>query len=128
MRTLYAPTEDFIKRERGALSADDTAGSSVAISVQSSNGVAANDYVVIGYEGSELAELCQVSETTNTTITVSTLKFNHKKGEPFVVYRFNKRKFYGATSATACCDSSEPDMSYERHARLTKPVIAWRDI
>ena len=99
MRTLLAPTEEYIKRERGTLSADAAAGSAVAIPVLSSQGVSAGDFVVIGYEGNELAELCSVSGVTDTTITVDTLKFNHTAEEPFVVYRFNKRKFYGATSA-----------------------------
>lgn len=100
MRYLLAPTEDFIKRYRGLLSADATAGSSVSLSVINSAGVATNDYIVVGHEGSELAELCLVTATTSTTITVATLKFNHKADEPFTVYLYNKRKFYGATTAT----------------------------
>lgn len=100
MKTLLAPTEDYIKRERGRISADVSAGSTVTVSVDSAEGVEADDFIVFGFEGNELAELCQVESVTNTTIQVTTLKFNHKKDEPFIVYRFNKRKFYGATSAT----------------------------
>jgi len=99
MKKLLAVTEDFIKGERGRLSADAAAGSGVVISVESSQGVSTGDYVAIGFEGNEMCELCTVTGTTNTSITVTTLKFNHNSGEPFVIYRFNKRKFYGATSA-----------------------------
>lgn len=100
MKTLLAPTEDFIKRERGRLSADVAAGSSVNLSVDSSDGVQANDFIVIGYEGNELCELARVESVTNNTVMTATLKFAHKADEPFVIYRFDKRKFYGATSAT----------------------------
>ena len=99
MKRLLAVNEDFIKGERGRLSADASAGSTVTIQVESSQGVAEDDNVAIGFEGNELCELCQVTGTADTTITVAALKFNHVAGEPFVVYRFNQRKFYGATSA-----------------------------
>jgi phage gp36-like protein len=118
MRVLLAPNEDFIKRERGTLNADAAAGSGVLLSVESSEGVATNDYIVVGYEGSELAELCQVTGVTDISITVQTLKFNHQISEPFVVYRFNKRKFYGATSAAGAytelsADGSPKDISVD---------------
>lgn len=97
MRTLIAPTEDFIKLERTAISADVSAGSSVTITVDNTDGISANDYVAIGIEGSELCELQQVSSVpSNTSIIVSTLKFNHKKNEPVTKYRYNQRKFYGS--------------------------------
>src|SRR5690606_34610268 len=41
-----------------------------------------------------------VTTVTNDTITVATLKFNHQSGEPFVVFGYNQRKFYGAENAT----------------------------
>ena len=102
MRTLLAPTEDFIKLERSTLNADATAGSSVSLTLKSNDGFSDNDYVVIGHEGSELAELQQINAAVSgvTAIQVATLKFNHKAGEPITFYRYNQRKFYGATSAT----------------------------
>lgn len=101
MRLLIAPTEDFIKQERGTINADVSAGSSVSVTLLSSSGFNANDYIAIGYEGSELAELQQIASITDdTTIVVTTVKFNHKKGEPIVVYRYNKRKFYGSETET----------------------------
>src|SRR5262249_15826714 len=63
--------------------------------------IAANDYIVIGQEGSEKAELQLVSSVSgNTTVTVGTLKFDHKKNEPIRKYRFNQRKFYGSETET----------------------------
>ena len=100
MRFLIAPTEDFIKQEKGKIAADVSAGSTVSITLESSEGFAVNDYVAIGYEGSELAELAQVSAVADDThITVTTLKFNHKANEPVRMYRFNQRKFYGSATS-----------------------------
>lgn len=102
MRILLAPTEDFIKVERGVLGADVAAGSTVSANVGNNNGLSNNDYVVIGYEGNELAEMCQInaSVTAGATVQLATVKFAHKKGEPWVKYRFNQRKFYGALTET----------------------------
>ena len=102
MKTLFAPTEDFIKVERTVLAADVSAGSNVSITLESNQGLAQNDYIVIGYEGNELAELEQINAAVsgNVAVQVATLKFNHKKGEPVVKFRYNKRKFYGATTET----------------------------
>jgi phage gp36-like protein len=101
MKRLEAVTEDFIKAERTRLAADASAGSNVTLTLESNDGFAHLAYVVIGNEGSELAELEQVNQavTGATQVRVGTLKFNHQKGEPVTVYRYNKRKFYGATSA-----------------------------
>jgi phage gp36-like protein len=101
MKVLLAPTENDIKLEHTELNADASAGSSVALTILSNDNIGVNDYVVIGQEGSETAELQQVSTVIgNTGITVGVLKFTHKANEPVTKYRFNKRKFYGATSKT----------------------------
>jgi len=100
MKVLLAPTEDFIKRERSALSAAATAGSSVVLSIVNSAGFAVNDYVVIGLEGSEVAELCKITAVAATTITVATLALAHQIDDPVVKYRYNERKFYGSLTAT----------------------------
>lgn len=101
-KLLYAPTEDFIKEERGTLNADASAGSDVSLTLISNDGLSDNDYVVIGYEGNELCEMCQINATVTagTAIQVGTLKFNHKKGEPITLYKYNQRKFYGAETET----------------------------
>lgn len=102
MRTLLAVTEPFIKSETTRLAADAAAGSNVTLTVENSDGFAEDAYVVIGNEGSELAELAQINQAVSgsTVIRVAALKFNHQKGEPITLYRFNQRKFYGATTAT----------------------------
>lgn len=102
MKQLYAPTEEFIKIERGVLAADVTAGSNVTIVLESNNGIVEDDYIVIGSEGNELAELQQVNQAIsgNVNVRVATLKFSHKKGEPVTKYRFNQRKFYGSATQT----------------------------
>lgn len=102
MRTLLAPTEDFIKLEHTVLDADVSAGSNVALTVLNNDKLAQNEFIVIGHEGSESAELCQInaSVTPGTAIQVATLLRSHKKGEPITKYRYNKRKFYGSTTET----------------------------
>lgn len=99
-RQLYAPTEDFIKTERGTLQADVVAGANVTLNLGNNDGLANNTFIVIGTEGNELAELEQINAAVsgNTSVQVATLKFNHKKGEPWVKYRYNKRKFYGCAT------------------------------
>lgn len=101
MITLYAPTEESIKAERLVLDADAAAGSNVSLTLVNNNGIVNNAFVVIGYEGSELCELQQVNQAPSgtTDARVATLKYAHKRGEPVTIYRFDKRKFYGATSA-----------------------------
>ena len=101
MRTLLAPTEDFIKLERTTLDADAAAGTNVALTLINNNGFSDNDFFVIGVEGSEKAELCQINGvvTPGTAIVGATLLFAHKKGEPVTRYRYNKRKFYGSLTA-----------------------------
>lgn len=102
MKQLYAPTEDFIKVEMGVLDADAAAGSNVSLTLVSNQGLVQNDYIVIGVEGNELAELEQINAAVsgNVVVQVATLKFNHKKGEPITKYRYNKRKFYGSETET----------------------------
>jgi hypothetical protein len=100
-KSLYAPTEDFIKIERTELDADSLAGSSVSLTLKDNNGFSDNDFVVIGREGAEQAELAQINAavTAGQTIQVDTLKFTHKKGTPVTKYRYNNRKFYGCATA-----------------------------
>lgn len=101
MRTLIAPTEDFIKLERTILSADVSAGADVTLSLENNDHFADNEFIVIGREGSEGAELQQINAavTPGQSVQVGTLLFDHKKGETVTKYRYNKRKFYGALTS-----------------------------
>lgn len=98
MKTLIAPTEDFIKLERGEIASDVSAGSNVSITLLNNDHFAQYDYIAIGIEGSESCELQQISSAVSgsTVIQVGTLKFAHKAGEPVRKYRYNQRKFYGS--------------------------------
>lgn len=100
MKILISPTEDFIKREKDKLTADATAGSNVVLAVESGANIAINDYIIVGTEGTENAEICLVSAVAATTVTVATLTLGHKKYEPITKIRYNKRKFYGCTTET----------------------------
>lgn len=100
MKVLLAPTEDFIKRERDKVNADVAAGSAMAITVESSANLAVNDYIIVGTEGNETAEIALVTEITDATHIKATLVQPHKKGEPIVKIRYNKRKFYGSLTAS----------------------------
>lgn len=99
MKILIAPTEDFIKYEKTKLTADTLSGASINVTMANSAGIAVNDYVVIGHEGSQQAELCQVTALLGEIVTVDLLNLPHLADEPIVKYRYNKRKFYGATVA-----------------------------
>lgn len=100
MRQLIAPTEDFAKLERTYLNADISSGSDIALTLANNNGMLEDTFICIGIEGSERAELQKINApvSAGTIVQVATLLFPHKKGEPVTVYRFDKRKFYGATS------------------------------
>lgn len=101
MKSLTAPTEEFAKGEATRLAADAAAGSTVTLSLENNNGFANADFIAIGHEGNELCELAQINQavTGNTAVRVATLKFNHLTGEPVRLFKYDKRKFYGATSA-----------------------------
>ncbi len=99
MKILIAPTEDSIKRDRTKLTSDVLAGSNVSVPVANSAGFSANDYLVIGYEGSQQAELVQVASVSGENLVLGLLKLPHDKDEPIVQYRYNKRKFYGSLTS-----------------------------
>ena len=98
MRQLTAPTEDFIKLERSRLKTGAAQGSNVTLVLENNDGLASGDFIVIGYEGSELCEIQQINQavTPGTDVRVATLKFTHEANEPITKYAYNKRKFYGS--------------------------------
>lgn len=102
MKRITAPTDPSIRIELGYLDSDVSPGSNVSLTLKNNDGLSQYDYIVIGYEGSELCEMQQINGvvTAGTLVQVATLKFAHKKGEPVIRYRYNRRKFYGSTTAT----------------------------
>ena len=101
MKTLIAPTEDFIKVERTILAADSAAGSAIDLTVKDNNGFAENDYMVVGREGSETTEIAKVNAAVvaGATLQADTLGFAHKANVPITKYLYNQRKFYGCATA-----------------------------
>ena len=101
MKSLIAPTENFIKSERSILATDSAAGSSVSLTLEDNDHFVDNDYVVVGNEGSEQTELAQIDAavTPGTVIQVDTLLFAHKANVPITKYKYDKRKFYGSLTA-----------------------------
>jgi len=95
MKPLIVPLEPFIKSSKTFLSAA-VAASATPISVDSIHTFSINDYVIIGTEGKENAEIKKITSTpTGTTIEVEALAFAHKIDEPVVKIAFNQRKLYG---------------------------------
>lgn len=100
MKLLIAPTEDFNRDQRTELAAPAGAGSSVNMQVADSKGFAAGNYIVVGTEGSQQAELCIVSAVPDAThLTVTTLLLNHLTDESITKYFYNARKFYGSATS-----------------------------
>lgn len=102
MKVLIAPTEDFNRRERAQLAAAASAGSSINLAVDNSANYAIGDFIVVGLEGSDAAEICQITAVPDAThLTVATLALAHLVDEPVVKYRYNQRKFYGSLTGGA---------------------------
>jgi len=100
MKTLTAPTEEFVRTERANLAADATPGTDKTLVLTNNTGLADGDFVVVGREGSETAELCRINNavTLGTDIRVATLRRSHGADEPITKYTYDKRKFYGSTT------------------------------
>lgn len=100
MNSLIAPTEDFIFSEKSKITAAATAGSSVTLVLESNDGLAQNDYVVVKKPGHDQAHICKINAAVsgNTDIQVDTLKHDSAVGDEVTKIRFNQRKFYGCAT------------------------------
>jgi len=99
MQILNAITESQILTELTYLSDDAPAGTS--LSVDNTQGLIANDYIVIGTTGNDKKELRKIASVTINTITLSVAtSFAHVNGTQVQKILYNKRKFYRATSKT----------------------------
>jgi hypothetical protein len=98
MKVLAAITESFVKRQAAQLAASTNAGD-VTVTLDDATGFHSNDYVCIGTEGSDTAELAQISAVDGNSISVGALRESHISGDPIVVYRYDNRKFYGSMTA-----------------------------
>ena len=103
MRSLIAPTDDFIKLDRASLTADFPAGgTNVVLTVDGNGTIAEYDYIGIGVEGTPTFEIQAINAATTpgTSLQVATLIYAHKRDEPIVKYRYNQIKFYGSLTLT----------------------------
>jgi len=100
MQILIASTEDFVLTEKTYFSGDEDINQT-ELSVDNNQGFEENNYLVLGYNGHETAELKQVSSVSADlkSITISSAtKHAHSTNEPITKILYNQRKFYRATS------------------------------
>jgi hypothetical protein len=85
---------DLSNQEATNLTAVAAAGAT-SITVDSTEGFAANDYIIVGDPGTEGAEIVLVSGVTNgTTLAVGALSLAHSISTPVVKTPYNKAKVY----------------------------------
>lgn len=101
MTYLYSKNPSIGGEAKTKLDAAPSSGAT-SITVENTQGFSANDYVVVGDLGTDLAEIQRVtSVTNNTAIAVTALKFAHVLDEPVQRIPYNQTRFYVATGETA---------------------------
>lgn len=126
---LKAQHPDLTGLEKAYLTAAVSAAGT-ALTVDSNNGFAANDYVVIGTLGSTKTELRKISSVSgNTTINLvgDAVAFDHGKDTVITKIPFNQVKFYRATSSggtfsaiqTLTIDVDQAETVYDYTAGVT---------
>lgn len=98
MKILTAPIESFIKSDITEISADVSAGSSVAVTMDNGGDFAVNDYAILGVDGQEVSEMAKITVVSGNILTFGTLKLAHKAGDPVTKVLFNQRKLYGCAA------------------------------
>lgn len=99
MKVLLAPTENLVRRNKAAITADVAAGATTVLVPQTVDFDI--DYAVLGEEGSDTAEIVQVMSGDGiNTLTISATINKHYADEPITGFRYNQRKFYGSLLAT----------------------------
>ena len=77
----------------------DVLAAAVALTVKSTVGFAANDFVIVGYPGAEGAEIVQVSGVTDgVTLAVSALVIGHSQLASVIKLPYNKVKVYSSAT------------------------------
>jgi hypothetical protein len=78
------------------------AGATVTIKLDNNNGLAQNDYLLIGEIGGTQSEIAQISAAVvaGTDIVVSSLKFPHNAGVKVYLLKYNQVKFYHTDTLT----------------------------
>jgi hypothetical protein len=77
-----------------------SAGSSVQITLDNNNGLAQNDYVLIGEMGGTQTEIAKINAAVSAgqVIQVDTLVFPHGEGTKIYLLKYNQIKFYRAAT------------------------------
>jgi len=100
MQVLNSPTESSILVELSYITAD-IAANVGSIIVENSQGLTANDYIIIERIGVETAEVIKIASVSGQTLTLSTnTSFAHKQGIQVQKVLFNQRKFYRSSTRT----------------------------
>jgi len=103
--------------ERTQLTADASAAAT-SLSVDNTEGYAANNYIVVGELGTEGAEQVRITAITDdTTLAVTALVFAHSDNDPVLKTLFNQLRVYnnadgfGTSIATVNIDWNNPNGS-----------------
>lgn len=116
---------DLSEEERTYLDAD-YATSATTLTVRNNDGATTNWFVVVGEPGQEQTECRIISSTIgNTTITLgAALRFNHTKGTPVYISRWNQWAVYSSTNGTvyAAITSSPFDIQWDNSNLCTTVV------
>ena len=96
----YVSNERFNYSTRTRVNAD-AAAAATSLTVKNTTGYSANDYILIGYEGADTAEVRKVSAVaslTAFTLTGSALQFAHDRFEYVTKVEYNQRKLYSCAT------------------------------
>lgn len=103
--TLVIPNFSEVNlAEKSEITAAVIAGGSTFV-VENAQGLATDDYILLGQKGSETAEIVQVQSISTKTVTITGIfSHNHPKTEPIQKLKANKIRVY----RTANVDGTEP--------------------
>lgn len=120
MVLLKAKNPNLGNFERTFVKAAVSAGGT-SVDVDNTNGFSANDYVVIGSEGSELREMVQITAITDDdTLAVGATNFAHGVDEPVTKTPYNKVVFKsGSSSSGDFFDRSTDDIDWDNKENFT---------
>jgi len=94
--SLIIPTENVIKSEKTTVNVTQTAVGT-ALELENTQGLVAHDFICIGREGSEQAELIGISSINadqKNIVLKSATKFIHEQFEDVVKFAYDQRKIY----------------------------------
>lgn len=100
MINQYVANERFIFNTRTRVNADASAAATT-ITVKNTTDYSADDYILVGYDGSDTAEVRQINAVTNKTtldLTGSPLDFAHDRFEYVTKVEYNQRKLYSCAT------------------------------